>query len=185
MKVYIDIGTNLMQGFRQISQIENINDDWKKVFIEPNPECWPDIENSIKYLKNSFFYKNAVSSENKVVTLITRSDNEKDMAATIMGESYLKDSLSRWSIYVDKFNRYEVETITMDDIFREINSDDYVILKIDAEGVEYEILEDILDKSFNIKKLYCEFHVHCVEDSIKKNELIDKISKKVQFIEWH
>ena len=185
MKVYIDIGTNLMQGFREISQIENISDEWKKIFVEPNPECWSDIENGIKYLKNSIFYKKAASSENKIVNLITRSDNEKDMAATIMGESYLKDSLSKWSIFVDKFNTYEIETITMDDIFKEINHDDDVVLKLDAEGVEYEILDDILKKSFNIKKIYCEFHVHCPEDLIRKNELINRISEKIQFIEWH
>ena len=80
MNVYIDIGTNLMQGFREISIIENIDSNWIKIFVEPNPECWQDIENNISGLENSFLYKNAISTENKTVKLITRADNKKDMA---------------------------------------------------------------------------------------------------------
>lgn len=185
MNVYIDIGTNLMQGFREISIIENIDGNWIKIFVEPNPECWQDIENNISSLENSFLYKNAISTENKTVRLITRADNKKDMAATIMGEEYLKNSLSKWGINVNEFNTYEIETVTIDEIFRNINTEDNVILKLDAEGVEYEILEYILKREYNIKKIYCEFHVHSQEDENKKKYLIDKISSRIQFIEWH
>jgi len=169
MNIYIDIGTNLMQGFREISMIENIDDSWIKIFVEPNPECWQDIENNINSLENSFLYKNAISTENKTVKLITRADNKKDMAATIMGEEYLKNSLSKWGINVNEFSTYEIETITPDDLFKNINPNDEVIVKLDAEGVEYEILEDMINKGFNIKKLYCEFHVQSQEDESKKN----------------
>jgi len=185
MKIYIDIGTNLMQGFREISKIENIDKDWIKIFIEPNPECWEDIEENILYLENSLFHKKAISSENKKATLITRSDNKKDMAATILGEDYLKKSLSKWGINLDSFNKYDIDTITLDEIFKNISLNDYVIIKLDAEGVEYEILENILEKSFNIQKIYCEFHVYSPDDINKKNELISKISSKIKFIEWH
>lgn len=184
MKVYIDIGTNLMQGFYQISRIENIGSDWKKIFIEPNPECWGDIEERLKELDNYTFYKNAVSTEKAKVMLVTRADNKKDMAATILGESFLKDSLSIHGIEVTDFNQYEIDTITIDELFRDIEPDDDVIIKLDAEGVEYDILDYILSKSFPIKKIYCEFHVHSQHDNLRKIDLMDRLSKTIDIVEW-
>ena len=85
-KVIIDIGSNKLGGYLKLVDILGITDAWEKVFVEPNPENYAHILNEIKRIPNSVFYPNAVNSTGASVELVTRSDREGDIAATIFGK---------------------------------------------------------------------------------------------------
>jgi FkbM family methyltransferase len=187
MKTILDIGCNDLAGFNLLKNFECINEEDLKIFVEVNPECWEDLEKDIKSIKNSFLIKKGIDTEVKETTLITRADENKSTAATIMGEKFIHDSLNRWNIKVDKFNYYNIDTTTILNIIEEfqINTEECV-LKFDAEGVEYQVLNQILDNDIKFKKIYCEFHIHDEKDYLEKENIIEKFRNKNQeIIEWH
>lgn len=187
MKTILDIGCNNLDGYKTLKSYETIDEEDVKIFVEANPECWSDLERDIKYIKNSFLIKKAIDIEKRKVKLLTRSDKLKDVAATIMGEEFLLDSLNRWHIKINNYHSYDIETISIIDIIEEYKIDtSNCILKFDAEGVEYKVLNQILQNNIIFKKIYCEFHVHSEEDEIEKEAIIKKFKKlKQEVIEWH
>lgn len=187
MKTILDIGCNNLDGFNLLKTYEVVEDIDVKIFVEANPECWPDLEKHIKCIKNSFLIKKAIDVEIKKTKLITRFDKNKDIGATIMGERFLANSLARWNIKVDKYNEYNVDTTTIIDIINDFKIDSReCILKFDAEGAEYGVLNQILNHNIVFKKIYCEFHIHSQEDEIQKQKLIKNFENNNQkIIEWH
>jgi len=185
--VFIDIGTNLMQGFKQISSLNGIDENWLKIFVEPNPECWEYIDAHTINVGDFVFYKNAMNTIPGTVNLVTRPDIKSDLAATIMGKDYLDTMLAKFGISINDHKHYEIEAITWDNILSNVNSGDNVIIKIDAEGIEYEILNQLLDRNidFNIVKVYCEFHVLNNEHKLRKEELLARWPKNIELINWH
>jgi len=187
MKTILDIGCNDLAGFNLLKNFECINEEDVKIFVEANPECWPDLEEDIKSIKNSFLIKKGLDIEVKDTILMTRADENKCIGATVMGEHFMNDSLARWNIKVNEFNYYNIFTTTILDIIEEfqINTEE-CILKLDAEGVEYGVLNQILDNDINFKKIYCEFHVHNQNHEFLKLDLIKRFKNKNQeIIEWH
>jgi FkbM family methyltransferase len=187
MKTILDIGCNDLAGFNFLKNFETINEEDRKIFVEANPECWPDLEEDIKSIKNSFLIKKGLDIEVKDATLMTRADENKCIGATIMGQQFMNDSLGRWNIKVDEFNYYNICTTTIFDIIEEfkINTEE-CILKLDAEGVEYGVLNQILNNDINFKKIYCEFHIHNESHDIQKQNIIKRFKNKNQeIIEWH
>lgn len=187
MKTILDIGCNNLAGFKLLKTFENIQNEDLKIFVEANPECWPDLEEDLKSIENSFLVKKGLDVQIKEVSLMTRADEHKSVAATIMGKDFMNDSLGRWNIKVEDFNYYTISTITILDIIKQFNiNTDECILKFDAEGVEYAVLNQILDNDIRFKKIYCEFHVHNQNHQIQKDFIIRRfINKNQRIVEWH
>lgn len=187
MKTILDIGCNNLAGFNFLKNFESINEEDTKIFVEANPECWADLEEDIKSIKNSFLIKKAIDVEVKETRLITRADENKCIGATIMGKEFMVDSLERWNITVDEFNYYDISATTISNIIEQFKIDtEDCILKLDAEGVEYNVLNQILDNNIKFKKIYCEFHVHNQDDEAKKRDIIKKLlNKNQEIVEWH
>ncbi len=185
MKTLLDIGCNDLAGFRLLSTIENIENDTQKIFVEANPECWDDLEKDLMSVPNSTLVRRAVSMDGKDTVLITRDDEKKCTGSTIMGEQFFKDSLGRWGIKaIPKY--YSIQTTTLDDIIAKYNIDTKeCILKLDAEGIEYDLLTYIIEKGIIFKKIYCEFHVHNNEDQLRKNSIVEQLKKITTVLDWH
>jgi len=67
-------------------------------------------------------------------------------------------------------------------IIDEIGNDKIDLLKLDIEGAEYMVLDNILDQNISIKAIYLEFH-HSAELNYKQNQLriqkyIDQLFEK-------
>jgi len=187
MITLLDIGCNILDGYKHLQQYEDITDDnVRKIFVEPNPECWLEIEQLLISIPNAKLVKKAVSSTGGTVELITRADVAADIAATIIGRDYLEASLAKCNMAVKKFNRYKIESITIDKIIEEFNIiPENTILKLDVEGVEYDILSDIIRYNINFKKIYCEFHIHNEIDMSKKTTLLNQFAKRnLNIIDW-
>jgi FkbM family methyltransferase len=187
MNTLLDLGCNTLGGYDHLQKYEDISGhEIKKIFVEANPECWSEIEKKLKHIANATLVKKAISLHDRGVELITRSDVSSDIGATILGENYLKSSLSKCNMYVDKFNTYNVESTTIEKIVREFDIvPENTILKMDIEGVEYDILNDIILYNLHFKKIYCEFHTHTESDYNKKIELLNLFAQKgITVIDW-
>jgi FkbM family methyltransferase len=179
MRLIIDVGCNTLQGFKRLIPIEKITTNDKKIFVEANPECWEYLEQAVPTIKNSQLIKKALDVCNRTVELITRADNKTDTAATILGKDFIESSLNRWNIKVSDFTKYLITTTTLEEIIYGQNTQyESIILKLDAEGIEYSIIQQIIDKNLPINKLYCEFHIHNSIDDKKRQKLIQALEAK-------
>jgi FkbM family methyltransferase len=186
MQLIIDAGCNLLSGYRKLTSLESISAEDRKIFLEANPECWDLLDKYIAEIPNSKLFKKALDTEVRAVELITRADECSDTAATILGQKFIEQSLNRWNIKVDSYNTYRVETITLERIIaQEGRGFDSVILKLDAEGIEYQVLPQILELKLPINKVYCEFHVHSQEDEQKRLNILHAAQRHgLEILPW-
>jgi FkbM family methyltransferase len=186
MRLLIDVGCNVLQGFKKLLSIERITTKDKKIFVEANPECWEYLELALSTVENSYLIKKALDTSCGTAELITRADNKTDMAATIVGKHFIERSLDKWNIKVRDFNTYKIPTTTLEEIINSHrNQYESVILKLDAEGVEYSILEQIIQNNLPIDKIYCEFHIHNEDDEKRRQNLIRKLeARNITVCDW-
>lgn len=96
-KCYIDGGTNSMGGYRKLVPILGIDDNFEKIFVEPNPEnydgVYDTIDEKIRKIPNSILLRMALAPEAKEYELLTRSDMKGDSAATLLGEDFINTSI--------------------------------------------------------------------------------------------
>lgn len=185
MKNYIDIGCNVLGGYNHLTKLEDFSKIEKMIFVEPNPECWGFLEENLP--ESSILLKNALSVKIEEVELITRADQLACVGATIMGQEYYDFNLHKHNLHVDSYNKYKVLTTTIDHILKQYDiSPEYTLIKIDAEGIEYDVLEDILNKHIKFGKIYCEFHIQSSIDNERKNGIIENMNKiGTPIIEWY
>lgn len=48
MSTLLDIGCNDLAGFRLLSKIDPVINNYRKIFVEANPECWDDLVEELK-----------------------------------------------------------------------------------------------------------------------------------------
>jgi FkbM family methyltransferase len=154
---FVDLGANI--GFAYV-YFKSLN------LIKNYIACEP-LENNLKllvfntYSKNTIIYPKAVWVDNKGVNFST-SKTSNSNSITDDGD-------------------INVETITLDEIFKNINNTE-IFLKMDIEGAEYKILDQNFELiSMNVKYFVIEFHDiqnHDLERYIKNLEKNFNILKK-------
>lgn len=154
-KVFFDIGTNNFQGYNELSSMLKINEDWHKVFVEPNPnfwnnQTWLDYLNSIK---NSHLYRGALCGDCNQKTselMFIEGFNDLDQGASIYNDVWISNNRVTKTI--------NVETFCFDKISENYKDFEWFI-KMDCENCEYFCLKNIiLNHHKNIKFIICEFH---------------------------
>ncbi|MCP4651127.1 MAG: FkbM family methyltransferase [PVC group bacterium] len=150
MNIFIDCGAyngDSIRKFREKIDYENNKDSWRFYAFEPNP--YVDIE-----LENVIIIKKAVWTEDCKKKLYFSKRSKKDNVTTLM-ENKTTPHLN--------FKDYaEVECVDLSSwLYRNIDLDDHVVLKMDIEGAEYNVLAwmGYTDVLALINELYCEFHV--------------------------
>ena len=140
----------------------------KVVGVEPNPRslnyCYKNCPKSMEIMEGAFWINN---NETIVFHLPRSIDDLPDGADGVSGS--LHDSHD----YVSGGDVIRVSTIDLDSILLQLKNDQCDVLKLDIEGAEYEILNQ-LTKNCKIKKvsqLLVEFHhgvtSHTIADTNK------------------
>ena len=73
---------------------------------------------------------------------------------------------------VDIKNKVKLKFQTIDSLMKKNKHQKIDILKMDIEGSEYEVLEDILSKKIPIKQILVEFHPYLFKDGREKTKYI-------------
>jgi FkbM family methyltransferase len=167
-KVFIDCGANLGQS------IDNFIDqwtDWQDYTIlsyEANPRLVHHFDR-FNALKNVNFSPEAIWTYDGTVDFYLC--NSGDASSSIIG--------TKLTGQLDKIPT-TVKCVDIDRIIRQYSKQDYIILKIDIEGAEYELLEYMLSKNtFElVNKLYIEFHTGKVHRHEQDNiNLLSRLSQ--------
>lgn len=143
--IFIDCG-----GYDGCSAIKfmSVNPHFDCVTFEPNPDLW-------KYYDNvpTTLIKAAAFSRNEKRTFII--DDVNLVGSTLISSKRMKSMSS------DKCRKIRVACIRLSKFIETLaKTYDKIILKLDVEGAEYDILDDLIKNNQiqNIDKLYAEFH---------------------------
>lgn len=193
-KILVDCGSNLGQGYEQIKILEKIDSSWDIEMFEPSPEC-------IKYLKSKYKEDNFKINNKAVYT--SSGKKEFHFTQTLSGEVSYTSVGSKLGdvkhLFTNRNHLYKlsepilVETIDLSNFIDRLNYE-YICLKLDVEGSEYDILKRMMETSSlkKVNKLYVEFHNYAI-DSDKKGEydiirtdILNYLKdNNVNFVEWH
>lgn len=165
-KIFINCGCHEGKSFRRFIKK---NSDWQEYDIyafEPNPKLSPKLPNGC------LFYRKAIWTENEDIKLFINPNRPGSVSSSVLK--------NKWSGGLTDKDFFIVQAIDFSSwIDTEFNDDDYIVVKMDIEGAEYQVLEKII-KTGVIKKinaLYVEFHYKVAAiDEMYHNTLVGELN---------
>ncbi|MCV3205913.1 FkbM family methyltransferase [Mesorhizobium sp. YC-39] len=155
--LFIDCGSNIGQGYKYFSRYYT-PDHYDYVLVEPNKNCLPHLD--------------ALRSENATMEIIVKAASVKDGYAELFGPPPERSGPTHQGcsiVYGHNESLYQslrftpdlVETFSLSQMIRAKRElYDVVVLKLDVEGAEYEILDDMIRSGSHrdLYAAYVEFH---------------------------
>lgn len=191
--VFLDCGTHFGQGLSEFTRIFKIDASWIVHSFEANPVTYQ--MNMSKGATPYVQYHNvAVHNKDEKITIFVESPPGE--GETGMGSSVI--TLDKWdpqdgTLRQNFKTQYEVDAIRFSRFIMEnFTHDDNIIIKMDIEGSEFNVIEDMLETGAMsyVKFIAIEWHGHFFtnkeEMKQKESELIHKIrSLGVPHENWH
>jgi FkbM family methyltransferase len=198
-KIFIDCGTHLGQGIHAISKIKKFDHTWEIFTWEANPHTYKKYKETRiwpPHMKITSFNQ-AVGLHNGKISLTVNKTKSKgtDILESI-GQATTTLSLDKFKVGAYTGTMDEIVDVECIDLVQWIeqkcNAKDLVIMKLDIEGLEYDLLEGILSSSIAmiIKEIFVEWHGHALINTESYNEREKQIKKLgrdlgINFIDWH
>ncbi len=174
---FFDVGANVGQTFDQFLCATNDYDGWTVWCFEPSPRHHAALLAKSQQMRDRFVVKVCpfgLSDRSAIVRFFEKDD--------VLGDSF-EESLAGMRQTSNIENGYEIMAPVFsvcDFIIHMTKDNDVIHLKIDAEGSEYAILDNLargLDVRRRVQKLYVEFH-DCA--SVEKYGSKDEIAKQFE-----
>ena len=170
--LFIDLGSNLGQGFTFFSKYFNLS-NFDYLLVEANPNLFSHLNKIVKKIdsnKISLINKAAFTYDGKI-KLFGLVEDERGNIST--GASVIKEHNS--NVYeANANNALSIECFNFVNKIKEFKNYDNIVIKMDIEGSEYDVLNDIIKNIHEIKNIthiFIEFHSKFVSDNYKKNFL--------------
>jgi FkbM family methyltransferase len=179
-KVFIDGGARIGESIDILLNKRSDLFGCDVYLFECNPNHIDTLNNiATNNLNYNFIVKDeAIWNENGFLDFYSAIDVWGDLGDTLMINK--KEKLNRE-------NPIKVKTIKFSDFISQFDGNDYIVLKLDIEGAEYEVLWDLINTNQieKIDELYVEFHDGFFDDK-DSYELRNIISQKVPVFnyEW-
>lgn len=164
-KILLDCGCHYGKGLRKQIEINKIDPSWKIFCWEANPytyEHFLKIER-FRHLDITVYHA-AVSNEEGTIKFNVQSSSDRNGGSSRSGTGSSIMSLDEWKCKGGDFvEEVEVPRINLSEwMLLNLKPEDYVILKMDIEGAEYDVLEKIIsaDALNLIDRVYIEWHSH-------------------------
>jgi FkbM family methyltransferase len=155
MKTFVEIGSCDFNTLRVLC-----DDGWKGIMVDPYKPYLDNIESHENLTK----VNKAVGLYNgKVKFKKLKDDYIKEMGDTDlkgMGTITNVTTLETFSGFNDHIETYDVDLITFDSMLSSLNVTTIDYLKIDTEGMDFDILKSIDYTKFNINIIRME-HTYC------------------------
>ena len=182
-KIFLDCGTHYGEGLSNFISAFSMDSSWEIYSFEPNNYLCSEhnrqnVYENITYINKAIYVHNNTIKFNIAYPNTDASSIYKTHIGDNFYESVLVECVDLSQFILDNFS-----------------IEDYIVLKMDIEGAEYEVLRKMIkDNSINyIKDLYVEFHSHKDHHSITENgenkestfNLIDQIKQlNIKFTHW-
>jgi len=186
-KIYLDCGGHFGEGLEVYIKHYNMDDTWNLFSFEPNNDSFEKlISNSNIKLKVNYI-KKAVWVYNGVIKFNAEYPPDSDVSdgegSSLIDLDYWKPKSDFNPGAGDVFSSYDVECIDISNfILNNFEIDDFILLKMDIEGAEFDVLRKMIDDRsiVYINDLYIEFHDFCYlrENEENKNKIIKDIQEK-------
>ena len=191
--LFLDLGANIGQGYSWFSKFfkgENIDFE----LFEPNPYCYEKLKNYVNIKNKTIFTHNLGVSTNSGKVKFYGLKEEGDIYS--LSGSIVKNHNSI-HYKTKEENAIEIETINLGKfLINKSKTYDKIIIKMDIEGAEVEILEQLIStKVANlIDILYVEFHSQYQVKSkhsriirVREKKIIKSLKKfnNLYFRLWH
>jgi len=176
-KIFIDGGAHKGEA---IGELLDKRPDLKGCdihFFEPNPDLI-DLLNDLGKEDDNYnikVYHSAVWVDDNGVEFLESIERWNTLASTIVPS--MKEI---WGLKLDRDNPKKVPSISLVDFLDNFDKDDYIVMKLDIEGSEYFVIEDLLrsGKMDMVDELYIEWHDHFFPHfKDLGNDLRNKLSK--------
>lgn len=189
-KLFVDCGSNTGRVFQKFY---NKRKGFEFFLFEPQPELRSMLQETISKLnteKISFFNK-AVWVKNGKVDLFLATQ----WGPNYKGGSTVVQKHNKNHCKVDYEKPISVESIDfanwlINDL--KIEKNDYLVIKMDIEGAEYDVLEQLAEQNVLgfINELIVEFHYHMNEDAsfkLRHDALLKRLKqeKNLKLVLWH
>jgi FkbM family methyltransferase len=142
--------------------------------VEPHPDAFKYLRNRTKNLPGVSLYQLAVSNQTGKIKLFTHPQQKNDPITTSVSASVVVDKFKNHS------GHYEVSCATLEIFFREDTC--YEIVKIDIEGAEMYLVEQLIENAHKIKRLLVETHERFMNESETADEYQNQIQKLEKYI---
>lgn len=162
--VILDLGSSI--GVFTAYALER-NPNIKSINVEMNPSfhkiCMDTFLSNPNIIPiNAAIYK----TSGEKIKFMSSAKNTYDLGNTIIPNG----------LYDNQTYSTEIDTISIDHIILKYNVDRISLLKVDIEGYEYELFENLSDDFFNIvDKIFFEFHK--VDNNDRKMSLINRLQR--------
>lgn len=163
-KIILDCGSHLGESVRKFRSTFR-NDTCEFYMFEPNTYLFNIVDTDLEF-NDCKKYNKAISNKNEVVKLWGCVNNKKSVGST------LEKSKATWD-QIKEDDYIEIESIDLSEfIVDNFTKDDYIVLKLDIEGAEYDVLEKLLETNTisYINEVYCEFHTQWLAPEFSKRE---------------
>jgi len=175
--IFLDLGANVGKVTEKLLEIDNIT----KIY------CFEPVIKNFKILQKKFGKNDKIKLENKIVW------NQKGKVNFSVGSKNCHTNSKITKIINDRnydkrkyIKQYEIDCIDIYDFIESLNinnEEQYLVIKMDIEGAEYEVLPRMIEKN-SIQKvdiLLVEFHKEPIPGKSKKS-IIENIFKNKEKI---
>jgi FkbM family methyltransferase len=176
-KVFIDGGARTGESFEIIQRDLPEYGDFEVILFEPNPIHREHLtalskEKSCKYVEGAIWDKTSTAD------FFIAVDIYGDQGSTLYSDK--REEL-------DRENPIQIKTYDIVDILSEFTEEDYVVLKLDVEGSEYDIIQRLIDTNNlgKVKEYLVEWHDHFYPSRDNSSSpLADEIRKVSNYRTW-
>ena len=189
--LFIDCGSNLGQGFTYFRRFYPL-EHYDFILIEPNPNCVPQLHSLCSGLPGNIeIIEEAAGVAVGEVKFFGLTEGNND--PTTQGGSTMKDHNSKYYA-ANEEKAITVKTFPLSGLIAAKSRDyDSVILKLDIEGGEYDVLDDVIASGAHryLDFSYVEFHSQYMAEPqssqyrAKETELMNRFARDgVPFRQW-
>ena len=200
-KVFLDCGTNLCQGLKQISNENEMDESWIIYSFDANPEVYNYLDKTkytnVNFINEGVWIESCYRFLNQEVLDILKNEwvdgnliGEEFTKAKVGGATNIMGDDYKWGHWIDNDNRLinslEVKCFDFSYYIKDnFNKEDYIVVKLDIEGAEYPVMDKLIEDGTidYIDSIYVEWHNI---DNRDKNYYVNIINEKnIKYTEWH
>ena len=175
-KVFIDGGAHKGEAIEVLLDKRPDLKECKVHFFEPNPNLIELLQNMAKESPYDVkVHHAALLDKNGEIDFLESVARWNTLASTVIPEMN-----EIWGLKLDRENPHKVPTVSLSDFIGQFDDEDYLVVKLDVEGSEYTIVEDLFKTGAinKINEIYLEWHDHFFPHlKDKGNELRAKLAK--------
>lgn len=182
MNIFIDCGTHFGQGLRSFIEKFQMDENWSIHTFEANPITYEiytkEYHNKNKYVN---FYNVALSNFDGTTEVNVETPpghGETGQASSIIG----LDDWNPWGGELKKnfHTKYTVPCWSLSGFMKEnFSSNDTIVIKMDIEGSEYDVLEQMIEeKTIDwVDHIFIEWHSRFFTN---KSDIVERESKIIR-----